>query len=402
MKKILIIPVIFTASQAMAGGWEASKLDTSFMYKDGGFADFSYASLDYNVKANATSNGGTLDVTGHKTAKSQTRPTFSVKMGYGNFDFGVTSFTSGNIQMQGGAGSMIDPNINFQTPANPTGTNLPTVAQPDGATFVPDADASLSSLTFMGKYSLSESFDVLLGATQNSLKKSTISTILGTYDVEAKTATSSVLGAAFSKPEIALRVELLFQPKSTIKANSDFTKGAAGDDYAFALSSGTITIDDVADFTTTLSRPETMTLNFQSGIASDTLLYGSIHRASWKSSQITVATGNTVSNVESDFTDTTAVSLGVARKINEQLALTASLSSEDGGGKTSTSLFTQSNGSQGISLGARYTIDNITISGGYNYTNAGDVTVSSSAGVQQAVYKNNNVSAIGLKIGFAF
>jgi hypothetical protein len=53
-------------------------------------------------------------------------------------------------------------------------------------------------------------------------------------------------------------------------------------------------------------------------------------------------------------------------------------------------------------LGARYTIDNITISGGYNYTNVGDVTVSSSAGVQQAVYKNNNVSAIGLKIGFAF
>lgn len=386
----------------MAGGWEASKLDTSFMYKDGGFADFSYASLDYNVKANATSNGGTLDVTGHKTAKSQTRPTFSVKMGYGDFDFGVTSFTSGNIQMQGGAGSMIDPNIDFVTPGNLGGTNSPTVAQPDGATFVPDADASLSSLTFMGKYSLSESFDVLLGATQNSLKKSTISTILGTYNVEAKTATSSVLGAAFSKPEIALRVELLFQPKSTIKANSDFTKGAAGDDYAFALSSGAITIDDVADFTTTLSRPETMTLNFQSGIASDTLLYGSIHRASWKSSQITVATGNAVSNVESEFTDTTALSLGVARKINEQLALTASLSSEDGGGKTSTSLFTQSNGSQGISLGARYTIDNITISGGYNYTNVGDVTVSSSAGVQQAVYKNNNVSAIGLKIGFAF
>ena len=395
MKTILIIPAIFTASQAMAGGWEASKLDTSFMYKDGGFADFSYASLDYNVKANATSNGGTLDVTGHKTAKSQTRPTFSLKMGYGDFDFGVTSFTSGNIQMQGGAGSMIDPAINFVT-------GLPTVAQPDGATFVPDADASLNSLTVMGKYSFSDRFDVLLGATQNSLNKSTISTILGTYEVEAKTATSSVLGAAFSKPEIALRVELLFQPKSTIKANSDFTKGAAGDDYAFALSSGAITIDNVADFTTTLSRPETMTLNFQSGIASDTLLYGSIHRASWKSSQITVATGNAVSNVESEFTDTTALSLGVARKVNEQLALTASLSSEDGGGKTSTSLFTQSNGSQGISLGARYTIDNITISGGYNYTNVGDVTVSSSAGVQQAVYKNNNVSAIGLKIGFAF
>ena len=95
--------------------------------------------------------------------------------------------------------------------------------------------------------------------------------------------------------------------------------------------------------------------------------------------------------------------MGVARKINDQLALTASFSSEDGGGKTSKSLFTQSNGSQGISLGARYTVDNIIISGGYNYTNVGDVTVTDSTGaLQQAVYKNNSVSALGFKIGFSF
>ena len=401
MKKLWAAPILFAASQATAGGWEASKLDTSFMYKEGGFTEFSYGSLDYNVKANATNNGATLGVTGHKTAKSQTRPAFSLKMGFGDFDFGVSSFTSGSIQMQGGAGKIIDPAINFGAGA----AAAPTATQPAGATFVPDADATLNTMSFIGKYNVSENFGVIIGASQNSLAKTKITTILGTYDVKAKSAMGSIMGVVYSQPDIAMRVELLVQPKSTIKAESSYTEATGGgnsaDEWTFAATSGAGVSSDTS-FTTTLSRPEMITLNFQSGIAADTLLYGSIHKAAWKSAQITAATDSAVTTVTSAFTDTTALSLGVARKINDQLALTASFSSEDGGGKTSTSLFTQSNGSQGISLGARYTIDNITISGGYNYTNVGDVTVSSSAGVQQAVYKNNNVSAIGLKIGFAF
>ena len=397
MKKLWAAPILFAASQATAGGWEASKLDTSFMYHEGGFTEFSYGSLDYNVKANATNNGATLGVTGHKTAKSQTRPALSLKMGFGDFDFGVSSFTSGSIQMQGGAGKIIDPAIDFTaTPPAPTAT------QPAGATFVPDADATLTTMSFIGKYNVSENFGVIIGASQNSLAKTKITTILGTYDLKAKSAMGSIVGAVYSQPDIAMRVELLVQPKSTIKADSSYTEATGGGNSADEWMAAAGGVSSDASFTTTLSRPETITLNFQSGIAADTLLYGSIHKAAWKSAQLMAATDSALTTVTSEFTDTTALSLGVARKINEQLALTASLSSEDGGGKTSTSLFTQSNGSQGISLGARYTIDNITISGGYNYTNVGDVTVSSSAGVQQAVYKNNNVSAIGLKIGFAF
>ncbi|MDC0913673.1 hypothetical protein OAQ47_07110 [Paracoccaceae bacterium] len=401
MKKLWVMPILFAASQATAGGWEASKLDTSFMYKEGGFTEFSYGSLDYNVKANATNNGATLGVTGHKTAKSQTRPAFSLKMGFGDFDFGVSSFTSGSIQMQGGAGKIIDPAINFEAGE----AAAPQATQPAGATFVPDADATLNTMSFIGKYNVSENFGVIIGASQNSLAKTKITTIVGTYDIKAKSAMGSIMGVVYSQPDIAMRVELLVQPKSTIKAESSYTEATGGgnsaDEWTFAATSGAGVSSDTS-FTTTLSRPEMITLNFQSGIAADTLLYGSIHKAAWKSAQITAATDSAVTTVTSAFTDTTALSLGVARKINDQLALTASFSSEDGGGKTSTSLFTQSNGSQGVSLGARYTVDNITISGGYNYTNVGDVTVNNSSAVQQAVYKNNSVSAFGFKIGFSF
>ena len=83
-----------------------------------------------------------------------------------------------------------------------------------------------------------------------------------------------------------------------------------------------------------------------------------------------------------------------------------SYATEAGGGKTTADPFTLRNGYQSISLGARYTTGNMTISGGYNYTMPGDVDLAhESEGAPSgltASYKNNNVSALGLKVGFSF
>lgn len=67
-----------------------------------------------------------------------------------------------------------------------------------------------------------------------------------------------------------------------------------------------------------------MTLNFQSGVAKDTLVYGSIHRTDWGTAQINMPTGEVASTVASKFWDTTTYTLGVGRKISDNLALTAS------------------------------------------------------------------------------
>ena len=74
---------------------------------------------------------------------------------------------------------------------------------------------------------------------------------------------------------------------------------------------------------------------------------------------------------------------------------------EDGGGPTSTDAFTLTDGSQTLALGARYTYENMTISGGYSYTKVGDVKTTPVTGMT-ADYKNNKVTGIGFKIGFAF
>ena len=76
------------------------------------------------------------------------------------------------------------------------------------------------------------------------------------------------------------------------------------------------------------------------------------------------------------------------------------LTKEEGSGTPVTSLFTVSNGSDAISLGLQYKRDNMTISGGIPQTNVGDVTVNSAAGTMK--YTGNTVTAMGLKIAFAF
>ena len=74
---------------------------------------------------------------------------------------------------------------------------------------------------------------------------------------------------------------------------------------------------------------------------------------------------------------------------------------EDGGGATSSDPFTLTDGSQTLGVGARYTRDNMTISGGYSYTSVGDVTMTHSTGLS-ATYADNNVTGLGLKISFSF
>jgi hypothetical protein len=41
----------FMASSAFSGGWETGRLDNSFLYEDGGYAQFGVLSVNYGVEA---------------------------------------------------------------------------------------------------------------------------------------------------------------------------------------------------------------------------------------------------------------------------------------------------------------------------------------------------------------
>jgi long-chain fatty acid transport protein len=390
MKIVWFVPSLLIATQSYAGGWEASALDTGFMYKDGNYGELSYASLDYDVKATALKNpGGTAsNITEKNIVKDQNRTVFSFKSSVADFTLGLSSFTSAAMKLNGSGSTYYSGN----------------------GTAIPSADAEINTLAFISKYSFSENFDVLLGVNQNTLADSTATTSRGTYKISGKSGMGEIYGVAYSKPEIALRVELLTQPKAKMTTSTNYVPSAYGvGTIAAALALGdtacTVVPAGGVNFNSTLNRPETYTLNFQSGIADNTLLIGSIHKTNWSKAQINVPTGCSASATGSNFTDTTTTKVGIGRKLSDNWSVLASYQQETGGKKTTTSLFTVNNGYQSINLGASYTVDNITISGGYSYTDIGNVSVVipvSGTDTTFATYKNNTASALGLKVGVSF
>ena len=370
---------ILLASPALSGGWEASRLDTSMMYNDGGYAEVGTSSISYDINATIQTNES------HKMAKDQTRTALGVKMQYESFDIGLTNYLSGAIQLDGVAGHSAG-----------CGAGAALV----NCSLVPSADVEMTSTALLGRYRIDENFSVLGGINRYSVSDATVQTLTGYYEVSGDQVVP-MAGAAYENKEIALRVELLLQTETDV----DLTASSS-------LHPDT-NVDPTPPSSVTGAQmviPQTITLNFQSGIAEDTLLFGSVHQAKWDSAQINIPANAThasgpVAAVSSNFSNKTAYSIGIGRKLNESISILGSYSSEGGGGSTSTDGFTLTDGSQTLAFGARYTKDNMTISGGYSYTKVGDVTVSADISPLPdltATYADNKVTGIGLKVGFSF
>ena len=371
MRKNIITGFGFVALSAgivQAGGWEASRLSTGIMYEDGARAELSTQSITYNVNASIQSGERA------KMASDQTRTSLGVKLEAGNLDIGIFNYRSGAIQLSG------------QVANGSNGCN-PTTAAIALCSVVPSADADLNSTAAALKYDLSEQFSIMAGANMYSVSGGTVTTLAAEYSNINGDKMVPFFGAAYEIDDIALRVEVLAQTSGTMKL--DVTTAAGQTSGA------------------SLGIPSTLTLNAQSGIAEDTLAFLSIHHSEWDDAQIVIPVTGPVPAVNSDFGTKTSYTVGVGRKFTDELSGLISYSSEEGGGASSNDPFTLSNGTQTISVGLSYKLDNMTVSGGYSYTKVGDVSVThldandNPSGLT-ASYSDNSVSGFGFKIGFAF
>ena len=275
--------------------------------------------------------------------------------------------------------------------------------------YIPSANAELNTTAFLVNYNLNDSFSVIGGIKNNALNSFNLTSIYGSYDVSSKSNSAYVVGSAFENPDIALRAEILLQPSSKIKTTGTYTSAAV--DFPTAIENmgyTDIPAGVTGSFAATLNTPEMITLNFQSGIAADTLITGSIHQAKWKSSQVNVdvstvsAAINTAAAVSSDFSDSTKYSIGLARKFSSSLSGSVSYNQEVGSGSTSTSTFTMSNGSKSLNLGFRYSFEQANLSIGVSQTMFNDVTVDANALTSPIEYKNNTATTIGIKLSTNF
>jgi long-chain fatty acid transport protein len=256
------------------------------------------------------------------------------------------------------------------------------------------ADASSQAVTGLLRYRMDSGFSVHGGLrVQTSkahvvLKGAAYGGLNGyAVDLDQETATGYVLGAAYEKPEIALRVALTYNSAIDYKFATLETLGAA-----------TIGVTDTA-----VSTPQSVNLDFQSGVAADTLVFGQIRWADWSEFRLDPATFTALAKGGLiELEDSTTWTIGVGRKFNDTWSGAASISYEAEGDPLVSPL-APTNGKLGLTLAGIYTKGNMKISTGINYTDLGDAQPETGTpDVARASFTGNSALGVGVKVSFQF
>lgn len=239
------------------------------------------------------------------------------------------------------------------------------------------ADLDSFAVTGLVSYDATENFVVFGGVKAQSIKAVAAVPLAGyTIDADAGMGFGYVVGAAFQKPEIALRVSLTYHSEVTTDHDS--------------LENGGIT--DVTSITT----PQSINLEFQTGVNQKTLVYGSVRWVNW--SDFAISPPNYLpGDLVSYDNDVITYSIGVGRKLTDTLSAAVTVGYEASLGGTS-SILAPTDGNLSVGAGVTYTMGDIEITGGVKYIMIGDAIDDTTGGV----FDNNSGLAFGLKVARSF
>ena len=102
--------------------------------------------------------------------------------------------------------------------------------------------------------------------------------------------------------------------------------------------------------------------------------------------------------------DTTTYTLGVGRRLNDQLSVAVSYTYEAPGDQPSNTALAPTTGLQSLSLSGSYDMgDGMTLSGGITYGKPGDQFVENALLADPgASFDDNSVIGVGFRLGYAF
>ncbi len=368
MKKLLIASTALAAigTHAVAGGVERAAFTSNFLYEDGNYIELSFGAVNPSVSG----------VSSPLVTAGATLPSGDMADSYTTFAIAYKRQYSDKLSL----GFVID---------QPIGAN---VAYPVSAAPYPfaGAQADLDSLAFTGlaKYKATDAVSVV-GGLRLQQATGTVSGLPvesppapGTpysFSTDRSTQLGYIIGVAWEKPEIAARVALTYESEITHNFDIEENFGAVGP----------------LPGTMETTVPQALNLEFQTGVAEDTLVFGSIRWVEWTEFDITPS--NLDATLVSFADDRTTFTLGVGRRFNETWSGAVSLSHEE---TTSSPVgnLGPTNGFTSVSVGATYTKDNMKITGGLRYVELGDATTTSIG----SRFENNTAIAAGLRVGWSF
>jgi len=240
------------------------------------------------------------------------------------------------------------------------------------------ADLTSSAITVVGSYDVGDRFMVYGGATYQTMQATAAVPAAGGYTITANADAGFgyVAGAAYQIPDIAMRVALTYRSSvSTTHTTAEAFGGPA--------------IPGTMNVTT----PQSVNLEFQTGVNPKTLVFGSIRWVNWSAFDLTPPTYPGPGGALVNYTDDRVTyNLGVGRKLSDTLSAAVTMGYEKNLHGAPSAL-SPTDGFFSLGAGLTYTMGNTKISGGAKYIWLGDTA--GAAGT----FANN--SAIGIGVNFS-
>ena len=336
--------LLATTTIVSAGGIDRSGQPITAIFEDGNYVELSFGSISPSVT-------GTLLGTG----SGNMAPTYTT------FGMGLKT----DINDQASVAIILDQpfgaNVDYDSPGYPL----------DGST----AEVNSTGITVVGRYKINDSFSVHGGIRHVTAEGSVnLPAAVPPYasDYSADSGVGYVIGAAYERPDIAMRIALTY---------------SSAIDFELAGS--------VGDLITTM--PQSVNLDFQTGIAADTLLFGSIRWADWTETVLLDTIAGALATYDEDVY---TYSIGVGRRFSDALSGAVTVGYEAAQGGVSSNL-SPTDGNVSLSLGGTYTMSNgLELTGGVRYVWLGDAETA--VGPLTGEFTDNTATAVGLKIAYNF
>ncbi len=266
-----------------------------------------------------------------------------------------------------------------------------------------EAYARTDTLTALLKYQINDNFSVYGGLRSQKAEGNitlqglaygapTTSPVNGyNVDLDSNRANGYVLGAAYERPDIALRVALTYNSAIEHKMSTTETLGPAGGGAVFTSD-------------TEVKTPESWNLEAQTGVAPGTLVFGSVRWVAHSEFRVDPETFETLTGGGLiDLEDTVTYRLGVGRQFTDKFAGSMTVAYEAPGDELVSPL-APSTGFTSVGVGGAYDItDMVTLSGGVSYTWLGDAKPETGTPDQaRADFEDNDAWGVGMKIAFKF
>lgn len=354
------------ATSAVAGGVERSTQSVSILFEDGTYGEFSLGYIAPDVSGTLGGVFSSGDMSGD----------------YATFSLGYKQDLGENLGMaiilDQPIGANVDYPANANYPLRGTTANLDSAAI-TGLLRYRLPSSGTSSLSVFGGLRLQS----VRGAVQILTQPPVTPPITYTLDTDTDYKPGYVIGLAWERPDIAARVAVSYNSAITHTLSMAETSTVAG--------SGTTPQD--------VEVPQSVNVEFQTGIARDTLLFGSVRWVDWSEFRIAPPIYIAIYGprpLASYDSDRVSYNIGIGRKFSDRWAGAVTLGYEPSNGDIAGNLGPV-DGMRSVGLAATYTRGGMKVTGGLRYMEIGGADTPIGA-----TFRNNSGVAAGIKVGFSF